>query len=137
MAVNSSFLDYVLEQLGGLGRVTSRRMFGAAGLYCDGAFFGLIADDDVYFKVDDCNRGDYLARGMAPFRPYRDRPERSMSYYRLPVEVLEDSVQITDWARAAVRAALNSPPKTAARRRPVPATGSKPGPAARRGRAAR
>jgi DNA transformation protein len=69
MAVSSDYLQYVLEQLSGLGLVTSRRMFGCIGLYCDGLFFGLIDDDTLYFKVNDSNRAAYEARGMSRFRP--------------------------------------------------------------------
>jgi len=50
---------------------------------------------------------------MAPFRPYRDRPDRSMSYFQVPVDVIEDEEQLTGWARAAVRAAFDSPAKSA------------------------
>ena len=118
MAVSTSFVDYVREQLAGLGEVSSRRMFGGVGLYRGGQFFALIDDDTLYFKVDDRNRGGYLARGMAPFRPYRDRPDRSMSYFQVPVDVIEDAEQLTAWAWTAVRAALDSPAKSAARKRP-------------------
>lgn len=109
MPVSASFVEYVREQLSGLGAVTSRRMFGGVGLYCAGRFFGLIDDDTLYFKVDDRNRPDYLARGMAPFRPYRDRPEVSMTYFQVPVEVIEDAELLAQWARAGVRAAVDSP----------------------------
>ena len=116
MPVSTSFVDYVREQLAGLGEVSSRRMFGGVGLYRGGQFFGLIDDDTLYFKVDDRNRSDYLARGMAPFRPYRDRPDRSMSYFQVPMDVIEDEEQLTGWARAAVRAAFDSPAKSARKR---------------------
>jgi DNA transformation protein and related proteins len=115
MSVSASFRDYVLEQLSALGRVSSRRMFGGVGLYCDGQFFGLIDDDVLYLKVDDRNRGEYLARGMEPFRPYRDRPERSMSYYQAPVDVMEDAALLANWARDSLRAARESPSRTATR----------------------
>jgi DNA transformation protein len=45
MAVSSDYLDYVRDQLSGLGGVTSRRMFGGAGLYCDEFFFALVDND--------------------------------------------------------------------------------------------
>jgi DNA transformation protein and related proteins len=61
MAVTDDFFRYVLEQLSGLRGVASRRMFGAVGLYSDGAFFGLISSDVLYFKVGDSNRPDYEA----------------------------------------------------------------------------
>lgn len=117
MPVNASYRDYVLEQLTDLGRVSARRMFGGVGLYCDGRFFGLIDDDQLFLKVDDRNRGDYEARGMPPFRPFRDRPERSMSYFQVPIEVLEDPAELCAWARDSLRAALESPAKSTARRR--------------------
>lgn len=99
MAVTEDFCRYVLEQLNALGSLHSRRMFGAVGLYCDGAFFGLISSDVLYFRVGDSNRGDYEARGMGQFRPYKNRPQVSMSYYEVPAEVLEDSEECMLWAR--------------------------------------
>jgi DNA transformation protein and related proteins len=105
MTVTADFLNYVLEQLNALTGVTSRRMFGAVGLYSDGRFFAIVAADVLYFKVGDANRGDYEARGMSRFRPYRDRPELSMSYFEVPVEVLEDAEQCVAWARRALAAA--------------------------------
>ena len=41
MPVSDDFTGYVLDQLSSWGGVTSRRMFGGAGLYRDGKMFGL------------------------------------------------------------------------------------------------
>lgn len=117
MAVTPSFRDYVLEQLAGLGRVRSHRMFGGVGLYCDELFFALITDDTLYLKVDDSNRDDFVRRGMQPFRPYRDRPEWEMGYYEVPADVLEDAETMTVWARKSVRAAFAAPARKTARKR--------------------
>ena len=106
MAVSREYLDYVHDQLSGLGGVSSRRMFGGAGLYCDEFFFALIDDDTLYLRVNDDNRADYTARGMGQFRPYADRPELSMSYYETPADVLEDPAQLVSWARRSVAAAM-------------------------------
>ncbi len=106
MAVSHDYLQYVLEQLAGLGRLTPRRMFGGVGLYYDGLFFGLISGDTLYFKVDDSNRADYVARGMGQFRPFRDRPEVSMTYYELPADALEDADECAAWARRSVAVAM-------------------------------
>jgi len=108
MTVSADFLQYVLDQLTELGGVSSRRMFGGAGLYCDELFFGLIAEDTLYLRVDDSNRADYRARGMAQFRPYADRPHLSMNYYEAPAEVLEDVRQVTEWARRSVEVAASA-----------------------------
>src|SRR5882672_6895197 len=102
MAVNADFLRYVLDQLAGLGRVTPRRMFGGVGLYHEERFFGLIAGDTLYLKVNDSNRGDYEARGMRRFRPFPDKPYWSMTYYEIPADALEDAEECAAWARKSV-----------------------------------
>jgi DNA transformation protein len=109
MAVRSDYLQYVLEQLSGVPRVTSRRMFGAVGLYSDGLFFGLIDNDTLFLKVDDSNRGDYVARNMAAFRPFKDKPDLSMSYFEVPADALEDQDELVVWARKSVAVAAAAP----------------------------
>jgi len=109
MAVSSEYLQYVLEQLSGLGSVTARRMFGGVGLYQDQRFFGIITSDTLYFKVDDSNRQDYVARGMDAFRPYPDKPHVSMSYFEVPANTLEDPDECAAWARKSVALAAVKP----------------------------
>lgn len=118
MAVGAAFLQYILEQLERTGRVTSRRMFGGVGLYCDDVFFGLIDDDTLYFKVNDTTRADYEARGSKPFKPYADRPEVSMSYYTVPADILDDAEEFVAWARGSVAIAAASPKATKTQRKP-------------------
>jgi DNA transformation protein len=108
MTISSDYLRYVLDQLAKLPSVSSRRMFGGVGLYSEAVFFGIIDNDTLFFKVDDETRSAYVSRGMAPFRPYRDRPEVSMSYFEVPPDVLEDADELISWARGAVRAAVRT-----------------------------
>lgn len=105
MPVSEEYLDYVVDQLGCIGEVAAKKMFGGVGLYHDGFFFGLIAADVLYFKVDDENRRQYETAGARPFRPYGDEGSYSMGYYEVPVDVLEDVDQLRAWARGAVAAA--------------------------------
>jgi len=107
LRVTDGFRTFVLDQLEPLGSVLPKSMFGGVGLYCDGVFFGLIALDVLYLKVDDTNRLDYEAAGAQPFRPF---PERggTMKYYAVPVEVLESQIELIEWARKAVRVAQHS-----------------------------
>jgi DNA transformation protein len=104
LKVTPAFRAFVLDQLGELGDVASRSMFGGVGLYCRGFFFGIIARDMLYLKVDDRNRSDYEDAGMQPFKPYADRPG-TMQYYAVPLEILESPVDLARWARKAVSAA--------------------------------
>ncbi len=79
-------------------------MFGGVGIYLDNLFFALIADDVLYFKVDDTTRGAYEALGMAVFKPYSNR-STIMAYYEVPTETLEDTDQLRTWGRQAVEVA--------------------------------
>ncbi len=67
MGVSPSFRTFVLEQLSRLDSlVRARSMFGGVGIYSGELFFALIDEDTLYFKVDDSNRPDFVARGMQP-----------------------------------------------------------------------
>ena len=104
MPVSDEYLTYVIDQLECLGPIQSRRMFGGAGLYFEGLFFAVVADDILYFKVDESNRTDYEAAGMGPFQPFPDR-HAVMQYYEVPIDVLENRNTLRDWAGKAVRVA--------------------------------
>ena len=117
MPVGAAFLQYVLEQLERLGGVTSRRMFGAVGLYRDDVFFAIIDNDTLFFKVGDSTRPDYESRGMKAFRPYKDRPEVSMTYFTVPADVLDDAEELVTWARRSVAIAGVPKPKTPRKRK--------------------
>mgnify|MGYP003433341987 FL=1 len=108
MAVSQGYLDYILDQLRVIGPVHAKRMFGGVGLYLEGVFFGLIAGDVLYFKVDDSNKPDYAAAGMEPFRPY-GKGSYAMSYFAVPEDVLEDEDLLKAWAYKALEASLRKP----------------------------
>ena len=107
MAVSAAFRQFVLDQLGELGDVTPRSMFGGVGLYHRGVFFGILAGDVLYLKVDESNREDYLSAGMDPFRPYPHRGG-TMQYYAVPLSVLESAPELEGWARRSIAAAKRS-----------------------------
>jgi len=101
MPVSDEYMTYVIDQLDAVGPVQASRMFGGAGLYLDGLFFALIADDVLYFKVDGSNRPDFEAAGMGPFQPFPDKPN-IMQYYEVPIEVLENRDTLREWAQKAL-----------------------------------
>lgn len=95
MAVSKTYRDFVLEQLGRVTPVSGKSMFGGAGIYAQGLFFALIAEDRLYFKVDDATRPDFERRGMEPFRPFGE--DSAMGYYEVPADVVEDIAQLELW----------------------------------------
>ena len=78
MAVSDSYRDFVLEQLGRVMPVTGKSMFGGVGLYANSLFFALIAEDSA------------------------------MGYYEVPVDVVEDPVQLAPWMRRAINVAADA-----------------------------
>ena len=106
MAVSDEFMDYVLNQFESWGQISARKMFGGAGLYCDGMMFGLIADDVAYLKVDDSNREDFVRAGSSAFNPFPEKTKTYiMSYYEIPADVLEDRELLGKWAERALAVA--------------------------------
>ena len=115
LRVTPEFRDFVLDQLARVPQLEHKTMFGGIGLYSGETFFAIVAADELFFKVDDANRAAYEAADSAPFRPVVDRPV-SMSYWRVPIEVLEDPAELGVWAKDAIRAATAAATKP--RRKP-------------------
>ena len=104
MRNTSTFKDYIVDQLASVPRLTPRAMFGGLGLYSGDVFFGILAADVLYFKVDDTTRADYEHAHMKPFKPYADRP-MTMGYYTVPLTIIEDSTALCAWAKKAIAVA--------------------------------
>jgi DNA transformation protein len=108
MKTSAEFAAYAVELLATVGRVAARRMFGGYGLYCDGTMFALIADDVLYLKADDGNRGAFERAGATPFVYEANGKRTVMSYFRAPDEALESREVAAPWARSAYAAALRA-----------------------------
>lgn len=106
MAVSESYRIFILEQLGRVTPVTGKAMFGGVGIYARGVFFALIAEDRLYFKVDDTTRPDFERLNMEPFRPFGD--DSTMGYYEVPADVVEDAVQLAAWTGKALDVAAKA-----------------------------
>jgi DNA transformation protein and related proteins len=124
LRVTPEFRDFVLDQLARIPHLRAKAMFGGVGLYSADAFFGIVAADELFFKVDDSNRSAYEAAGSEPFRPVMARPV-SMSYWRVPIEVIEDSGELATWGLAAIRAAAKPIAKKPPKRKPRKAASKK------------
>jgi len=104
MRSTDGFRAFVLEQLAGVRELHARAMFGGIGLYAGDVFFGIIAADTLYLKVDGTNRTAYERAGSEALRPYADRP-MTMPYYNVPLSVLEDADTLAAWATKAIAVA--------------------------------
>ena len=105
MAVSEEFLEYVVDQFRELGAVTTRKMFGGAGIYFDGKFFALVDDDELYLKADDKNRPRFEQAGSHAFEPWEGHVMNG--YWAVPADVLEDPAELAEWSQHAIQIAGN------------------------------
>ena len=111
MAVNPDLADWARDLFGGLGDIEVKAMFGGAGVYCDGVMFALIDRDDVIdLKAEGVLAAALAAGGSTPFTYHRDGAPRTMGYWRIPEDGLDDPEEACMWgarsldiARAAQR----------------------------------
>jgi TfoX/Sxy family transcriptional regulator of competence genes len=59
--------EFIRELFVPFGPVTIRRMFGGAGIYCDGQMFALLFDGAIFLKVDETSIPDFEREGSQPF----------------------------------------------------------------------
>lgn len=108
MPVLPDFIGHVLDLLSGWSGLSVRRMIGGYGLYYRGVHFALIADDTLYFKVDEHSRRDFEAAGTRPFVYRRQSKTVALSYWEAPAELFDDPETMRRWARRAFDAAMTT-----------------------------
>lgn len=113
------FHEFVAELLAGAGPVSIRRMFGGAGVYQEGVMFALLADDQIYLKVDEALRADLYAEGGAPFIYLRaaDAKPVDLGYVSLPSAAMDDPDEAAIWALRAIGIARAAKAKSAPKKR--------------------
>ena len=56
MASNIDFVQYIVDQCSGAGEIAAKKMMGDYCVYCNGAIFGVICDNNLYIKETDAGR---------------------------------------------------------------------------------
>ena len=97
------WIDGITDRLLVLGDISVREMFGGYGLYWRDVIFAIAHGERLYLKVDEQSKGDFVSRGMGPFRP--NERQTLKSYYEVPPGVLDDGEELLAWAKEAIRAA--------------------------------
>ena len=111
MVASAGFAEFLRDHLAPLGRVSMRRMFGKTGVFCDGVMLGMVADDTLYFRVDDDNRAAFKEAESSPPLNYEKQGRViDLSFWRAPERLLDDPDELVTWARTALAAARRPPP---------------------------
>ena len=124
MVASDSFAEFLREQLAPLGHITTRRMFGKTGVFCDGLMLGMVTDNTLYFRVDAHNRATFAEAAAFPPLNYRKQGSTiDLAFWRAPERLFDEPDEFVAWARAALAAARRVAAK---RERPARARSPKP-----------
>jgi DNA transformation protein len=85
--------------------VRVRRMFGGHGIYDGERMFALESDGEIYLKADAETEGRFAEAGSERFAVVMKGELRSMNYWRLPAEALDDPEVLSLWTGRAREAA--------------------------------
>jgi DNA transformation protein len=103
----SGLVEHLKDIGDGLG-LSFKRMFGGQGVYRDGLFIGLIADEVLYIRTDDLNVARFDAAGLGPFSYHVAAKAKDVvlaRYRRAPDAALEDRDELAEWLRLGDEAA--------------------------------
>ena len=106
MVASEGFAEFLRDQLAPLGRITTRRMFGKTGVFCDGVMLGMVTEDTLYLRVDDENRELFREAASAPPLNYTKGGSLiDLAFWKLPERLIDEPDELLEWARAALDAA--------------------------------
>lgn len=102
--MSSGFRELLEERLAPIGGVTIRSMFGGLGVFHNGLMFGLVADDTLYFRIDDGNLPAFEAEDSGPFVYEGKGKPMAMAYWSAPERLYDDDEEFVVWAKEAIAA---------------------------------
>ena len=106
MVATSEFANFLRDRLAPLGYVTTRRMFGKTGVFCEGVMFGVVTENILYFRVDSQNRATFKEAESFPSLNYvKNARTIDLSFWRAPDRLFDEHEELVAWARAALAAA--------------------------------
>ena len=122
MVASTEFASFLCDELAPLGFITTRRMFGKTGVFCEGVMFGMVTEDILYFRVDSENRTTFKEAEAFPSLNYVKKGATiNLSFWRVPDRLFDEHEELIAWANAALAAAH----RVAAKRRKAPVKASK------------
>jgi DNA transformation protein and related proteins len=105
------YVAHLVDLLQSIGPVESKPMFGGFGIFLEGLMFALVADNELYLKVDAQNQQEFEDLGLPAFAYEKNGKVFKMSYYLAPEETMEDGELLSTWAANAYGAAIRAASK--------------------------
>lgn len=102
MKTSESFVEYILESLQPIGKITSSKMFGAVLLKVEKIQLGIIFEDVLYFKVTDISLQEKLKHeGSTQFvytKKTNPKPIIIKNWWSAPDIVMDNNIAMIELA---------------------------------------
>ncbi len=92
MASDQSFVEFIVDQMGGAGSISYKKMFGEYAIYCDGKVVALVCDNQLFVKQTDKGRSFIGSVVEAPAYP-----GAKLSF------LIEDKIDDREWISDLIR----------------------------------
>ena len=121
MSYTQSFADELVDLMKGVGKITTKKMFGALGFYSGPKLFACLMDGDVfYLKATGALAEELKATGSQPFI-YKGKSGKTvnMPYWTAPPTCLEDADEMVSWAKKALASLATAKPAKKTSKKPT------------------
>lgn len=99
MASQQSTVNYIVDQMRAAGAVSSRKMFGEYGIFCDGKMAALVCDDQLFVKPTAAGRAFIGEENLEEAPPYQG----AKNCFLISEEQWEDPVWLSDLVKMTAR----------------------------------
>lgn len=82
--------------------IASKKLFSGWGIYKYGKIFGIIIDDELYFKTNENNLKYFEENGSHPFSFSRQGKIVFLPYWTLPDEIFSDEGKLIEWIERSI-----------------------------------
>ena len=101
MSISDANIAFVKDLFSGVGRLTTRKMFGGLAAYADGVIFALVLSTGaLMIKAKGALAQELAAEGAQQFiHDGKDNRAVAMPYWTLPAAAMDEPELACDWAR--------------------------------------
>lgn len=103
--MSNDFVKFIQDELSGYYKFTYKKMFGEHCLFYGDKIIAIITDDDeIFVKVDEETRHEFVQAGGHPYTYVAQGKQRVMHYMSVPSEVTDDRDELVYWFGLGVKA---------------------------------
>ncbi len=101
MSTNQSTIDYILDQIQGVGEVRARKMFGKYVIYCNNKVVALVCNEQLFVKITDVGK-EYVGKKYQEGKAY---PSAKPS-----ILIEEELIEDREWLQGLIRKTADALP---------------------------